>query len=401
VVLCSLPAALSAGLSVLGAKILYWSLCILPGVPYVLLPVSYRRVLSYKKRTIESFMSKGTIFAAYVNRFGKQGDTQTAVDKLFSLTYHWETYGLAIVLNLGVVVAGMCIALQRGGISLGLPPGLDRLIASAPTTLLLSLGGAYVLSLYDMLKRYRTADLYPASLHFNWLHMIVAGFLGPLLSQAFAPAVGSVVAFGVGIFPLKDSLETAKDYAAKRLQLTAAVAAAERPTLNKLQGLTQDVIDRLEEEGIRSTEHLAYADPIKLLLRTNIPWVVIIDMTDQALLFNYLGEKTAALRSLGIRGSIEVAAIGQRLYGDDPEDQRCARLAITLVAKRLAYTGDDEALTLIRTLWEDGQVDLVWELYTHTETTEEIQATLPREQRDSNSRQEEIEDGNKKKTAQA
>jgi len=384
---------------VLGAKIFYWSLCVLPGVPYVLLPISYRRVLSYKKGTIESFMSKGTIFTAYVNRFGKQGDTQTAVDKLFSLTYHWETYGLAIVLNLAVIVGGMCAALVRAGISLGLPMGLDRLIATVPTTLLLSLGGAYVLNLYDMLKRYRTADLYPACLHFNWLHMIVAAFLGPLLSQAFAPAVGSVVAFGIGIFPLKDCLETAKDYAVKRLQLTATAAVAEGPTLNKLQGLTQEVIDRLEEEGISSTVHLAYADPVKLLLRTNISWVVLIDIIDQALLFNYLGDKIATLRSLGVRGSIEMAAIAERLDGDNQEEKRSASVAAGLVAKRLQFT-DDEALALIRTLKEDGQVDLVWELYTHTETTGEIRLTTPPGQATGDSTQSRKEDEHGKESSE-
>jgi len=85
-------------------------------MPYVLLPISYRRVLTYKKGTIESFMLQGTIFAAYVNRFGKQGDRQTAVDKLFRLTYHWETYGLAILLNIVVIAMGMCVAIVRGGI---------------------------------------------------------------------------------------------------------------------------------------------------------------------------------------------------------------------------------------------------------------------------------------------
>jgi hypothetical protein len=85
---------------------------------------------------------------------------------------------------------------------------------------------------------------------------------------------------------------------------------------------------------------------------------------DQAILFNYLGESAAQLRPLGIRGSIELAALGQRLYkARDEEDKRCANIAIHLIAQRL-NSSDEAALTLIRTFFEDGQVDLLWELYT-------------------------------------
>jgi hypothetical protein len=339
-----------------------WILCFLASAPYVLLPISYGRVLIGKRRIIESLMSDNDIFAAYVRRFRKQAGPDHGAQELFDLTYHWTLYALAIVLNVAVIVASGCVGFIRGGISMGLPAALESLIRTVPLTLLFSLGGAYVLSLYDMLKRYRVGDLYPAGLHFNWLHMIVAAFLGPLLAQAFSPSVSLVVAFGVGVFPLKDSLEMAKKSVVKRLRLTSPTPVGEGATLDKIQGLTPEMIERLEEEGIVSTVHLAYSDPIKLLLRTNIPWVILIDVADQSLLFNYVGKKMSELRSMGVRGSIEMAAIAQKLdRGGD--DKQYAEMAIHLVAARLGFS-DHEALTLIRTLGEDGQVDLLWELYT-------------------------------------
>lgn len=342
----------------------FWLLAFLVGAPYPLLLLSYRRTLNYKLQTLRSFMANNSIFAAYLRRFGKRNaDPNAAVDELFGLTYHWSTYALAVVLNMVVIAAAVCICAVRGGIPMGVPSALNTLIASVPPTLLLGLSGAYVLGLYDTLGRYRVGDLYPSYLHFNWLHMVVAGFLAPLLSQAFAPAIAYPVAFGIGIFPLKDSLDAARKYAAKRLELTPSTPATEGAALNKIQGMTQQTIDRLEEEDITSTVHLAYSDPIKLLLRTNISWVILLDLMDQAVLFNYLGEQMAQLRSMGVRGAIEVAAIGQRLYEGDAEDQRCAHLAINLLASRLSST-DEAALILVRTLYEDGQVDLLWELYT-------------------------------------
>jgi hypothetical protein len=308
-------------------------------------------------------MANNSLFAAYVRRFGRRGDSESAVNELFSLTYHWTTYALAVLMNVTVVAAAVCICAVRGGISMGLPDRLDTLVRSVTPTLLFGLAGAYVLGLYDTLRRYRVGDLYPSYLHFNWLHMVVAAFLAPLLAQAFTPAVAYPVAFGIGIFPLKDSLEMARKYAAKRLELPSAAPPSEGTALNKIQGTTQETIDRLEEEGITSTVHLAYSDPIRLLLRTNIPWVILLDLMDQSLLFNYLGEQMSQLHSVGIRGAIEMAAIGQRLYEGSDEDKRCANLAIGLIASRLNFT-NEAALTLVRTFYEDGQADLLWELYT-------------------------------------
>ena len=305
----------------------YWCLCLVVSSPYILLPIFYAKVLIGKRRTIENLMSDNAIFAAYVKRFKKQKqeNPDQAVQDLFGVTYHWTLYALAIVLNVAVVAAGVCASLVHGGISMGLPPVFESLVLTVPPTLLLSFGGAYVLGLYDMLKRYRVGDLYPSSLHFNWLHMVVAAFLGPLLAQAFSSGVGLVVAFGIGVFPLKDSLETARKYALKRLQLTSPTPTGEGVTLSKIQGVTPEMIERLEEEGITSTVHLAYADPIKLLLRTNIPWVILIDLADQALLFNYVGDKMSELRSLGVRGSIEMAAIRDNFTTPIPRKTKDAR----------------------------------------------------------------------------
>src|SRR5216684_4066070 len=174
-------------LAVFHGAAFYWTLCFLVGAPYPLLTISYRRALNYKLRTLQSFMANNKLFAAYVRRFGRRGSSDNAVDELFGLTYHWTIYALAVVLNVIVIAASACTCAVRGGISMGLPDQLKTLLASVPLTLLLGLAGAYVLGLYDMLRRYRVGDLYPSYLHFNWLHMIVAGFLAPLLAQAFTP----------------------------------------------------------------------------------------------------------------------------------------------------------------------------------------------------------------------
>jgi hypothetical protein len=139
--------------------------------------------------------------------------------------------------------------------------------------------------------------------------------------------------------------------------------------------LTADVIERLAEEGITSSVCLAYTDPIRLFLKTNFEWPFLIDIIDQALLFNYVtdikDDGLAHIRPLGIRGSIEMSVLGEPLQngyanpqGEAEElfDPKRVMQAITMVAKELGQ--DKRAVrNLAMNLWEDGQVDLIWELF--------------------------------------
>jgi hypothetical protein len=203
--------------------------------------------------------------------------------------------------------------------------------------------------------------------------MILATLSAPLLSQGL-----SLVAFGIGIFPLKDTFDLVRNLTKKHLKLLSTLRASDAPMLDKLQGLTADVIERLAEEGITSSVCLAYADPIKLFLKTNFEWSFLIDIIDQALLFNYLRHVDgglARIRSCGIRGSIEMTVLGEPLIGtplseyySNPRkgkeafDPRRVAQAIAIIAKELSL--DEKAVrNLAMSLWEDGQVDLIWQLF--------------------------------------
>ena len=136
----------------------------------------------------------------------------------------------------------------------------------------------------------------------------------------------------------------------------------EEPNLHHIQGLTPKIIDRLSEEEIYSTEHLANADPIKLLLRTKFEWKVILDIIDQAILFNYTGERITNLRTLGIRGAIELAEIGTHLQITDDEAKQQAESMVPTIASTLEV--DEHVVKqLMYTLIEDPQLDFIWTLW--------------------------------------
>jgi hypothetical protein len=335
----------------------YWLVALAPGIPFMLVYRGYRKILLRKRTALIGVLSQKGVFASYQARFGQAEDgCQKTVDELFSLYYGPTAYILPISMNVVVVTIGVAIGMMRAGVHLVLPGDIAMLAAHAPLTLGLGFAGAYLLSLYDTLRRCRASDLSAYSLHFTWVHMVLASILAPLVCQAFTPAVAAPVAFGLGLFPIKDTVDFVRNAAKKKLEISVAPEAGKDIPLTLVEGMNKNVIDRLEEEGITSTVELAYYDPVKLLLKTNFQWAWVIDVMDQAILVNYVGEKITDLRAAGIRGAIEMSVVGE------PEMNQQVTDVVSFVATRLNET-KEEARNLGLSLYEDGQVDLIWQLF--------------------------------------
>jgi hypothetical protein len=135
-----------------------------------------------------------------------------------------------------------------------------------------------------------------------------------------------------------------------------------RAAWTTVQGLSQDIIDRLEEADITSPCHLARAEPVNLHLKTNIEWRTVLDMIDQAFLVVYVEDNIHKLRSLGIRGSIEAAILWQRLSDPSADVKRAAEDTVNELVTALGQ-GRGAVLTLLQNLYEDSQVNLIWELW--------------------------------------
>jgi hypothetical protein len=286
---------------------------------------------------------------------------------MFEVGFGRWNYRLAIALNIIVIGAGMAAAMVRSKLSLLLPQSIENLIAIDPTVMVVAgFAGAYVWSLTDVLQRHHNDDLSPSALHFTWLRMLVAAITAPLLVGALGNALSNVLkaalAFGLGTFPTQTLFDFFRSLIKDKIGLSSSPVPAEPPSLHKLQGMTDAIINRLAEEGLYSTEHLAYVDPLRLMLRTNLEWVVIIDLIDQALLFGYVGDRIADLRPIGIRGAIEMARIGEDLVQGGAAAVAEAQKTLQIVARKVGV--DDQAASyLAQTLWEDQQVQFIWDLF--------------------------------------
>src|SRR5215469_1630752 len=353
------------------ALIVYWLAVIATGLPFVMIYVAYRRTLLGKRVIAQQVMSQEGVLESYLNAFGRAAisssgekpSAQEVVDTLFNFYYSTGSYLFGIAMNLLVAIGvSTCIAVAAHIPLLNLAPDLARLAGKTTPPLAFSFVGAYIWTLYDLLKRYRSVDLTPAAFQFSWLRLLAACVVGPLISAGAADGLKNLIAFGIGMLPLQAVFEYFADLASKQMGKTINQKQAWPPDLYKLQGMTLDSIDRMEERRVDSVATLAYTDPIKLFLKAEIDWLVIIDVIDQALLYNYVGDKLAILPPVGIRGSIEAAIIYQRLRSGDPAEKDEANALIVKLKDKLGLS-QEETLNLIRTVWEDGQVKLLSHLF--------------------------------------
>ena len=190
-----------------------------------------------------------------------------------------------------------------------------------------------------------------------------------------------LAAFAVGVFPLGDLwawLRTRVDIAPRQDPVGGS-------TLRLIQGLeTEDSRERLADEGISSVQHLAYADPVGLLFRTNLEWNVILDLIDQAILVLYLGDRVERLRPLASRCAVEFATIDNRLHSDDPKEVALAETLVKSVAARLDLP-EEAVRNLAFQLNNDPVVEFIWDHWsatigtTHGETAVGMIAGPPQE----------------------
>jgi len=339
-----------------GSRELQMTACVaLPIVAACLYPAiyfGYRQVLAQKRLELSSVVTD-KLATLYRSVFG------IPIDVLSKKSYSLRAYVLPVLINSLLGWGITALALAR----LGLPClALDvRAIAQkTPPAIIATLAGAFLWGLYDALRRYRTVNLTPDSLHFMWLRVAIAGGVSPFVALTFQGGVAALVGFGLGAFPLSSISDFLQAQLTEKLNIKTRSAPTEGPTLQQLQGLTASTMDMLAEVGLESCDHLAYADPVKLFLRTNIPWKVILDLIDQALLFNYIGEKMAVLRPFGIRGAMELSDVHDYLVM--PESESRGASLVKLIATAVGQQ-DDAVRNLIQTVEDDYQVRFIGELW--------------------------------------
>jgi hypothetical protein len=340
--------------------------CLLTWVPYLLALLNLRRRTAVKRQALISLLSDPSVLDQYQGRFpAKKGfsNAQGIAIDYFKTYYNRYEYLSSLGLIFLTLSAALLFVLVRIHFA---PPFLSApvidYLEKAPWggTVLWAIIGSYLWNCYDLIHRTTNFNLPPDAFARMWLKLWVAGAVAAIFSGGVVGGLQPTVGFAIGLISIPVLFEAVADKASKYLN----VKTTEGDTTTKiavLQGATPDVIDALSDIDIQNTVQLAYCDPINVMLSTNLAWVVIIDLIDQALLFNYIGTDMAKVRCAGYRGSIEVAALGANLNGD-ARLKAIGMASLTDFASLLAWP-EAKALDLVQTLYFDAQVNLIWDMF--------------------------------------
>ncbi len=349
-------------------RFLFMMTVMFSGFTYPLICGIYFKTLLRKRYEIQKLL-QGRFMEKYTQAYGG-----ISLDDLFNMYHNGKDYIFPVVLNASVVscVTAALMLKVSDHITLGSSP--LSLFTKLPYSAAAGFIGAYIFSHYDMIRRFSTMDLTSTIIYRLWLRLLVGGMLGYLVGFFLQPQFQMITAFCLGAFPVNKLRDLMKQMVQKKMGVSPETAMAEKPNLYKLQGLTEEMIDRLEEEGIRTTQHLAFANPVLLLLKTNLQWTVILDMIGQAILYIFIGDKIEEHRPLGIRSAIDFAKVHCLMSDLDENKREVGGQLADLIGAKL---GQDRIGTynLIQSVSENPQVRFICELW--QETCEEVRIYQP------------------------
>ncbi|HLK67819.1 MAG TPA: hypothetical protein VKU19_30515 [Bryobacteraceae bacterium] len=345
--------------SVSGTAI-FWALAILPGLLHPFLLLIYFIRFRERKTLIDLLLNRSTRSTGgprQSERARRKEEWQGRID-LDLPTYLLPTVIASLI---SIAAAVVMVSLHDPTNQLRLSGPLLAYTKLATPAAVAGFAGAYVWGLSDFVDRFRILSLPASSLHMIWFRMLLGPVLGGYAQQLIAKDFAPVLVFALASIPVPALLKWMQDIATQRFAI-GAPGAAVPPQWELVQGLTPDIVARLNEAGVTSTAHLGNQDPVSLLRKTNIEWRNILDMMDQAYLASYVGTNIDKLRARGIRGAIEMAIIWQRLTSTDTVVRDDADSLIKSIAVDL---GKEESgvRNLIQNLWEDPQVERIWSMW--------------------------------------
>jgi hypothetical protein len=245
---------------------------------------------------------------------------------------------------------------------------LNNPLFDLQSTGMAAVSGAYMWIVNDFTSRARRLDFTPSDVQWALLRLIIAIPMGYAFAAIAAPAIGPFIAFAVGAFPLAKLTSMLQQLTTKALSLQATTDEASDDII-KLQGINKAIVERLLNEDIATVTQIAYCDPVRLVMRSNLTFNFVTDCMNQALAWMYLEGDLDKIRPLGLRGASEI----KHLIGDYDDvsastthesDHDRAVAALPKIANAIGQT--PETLQIVfREIAEDPftiYLNSVWEL---------------------------------------
>lgn len=336
--------------------VLTWTIAALPSLLYLAFAASYFIRSRPHRRHVERLLGVDTVRDFYVKAYRVEGQSADMAEQVLpKWTGHLVPLVLCVTVTLPVSVAAVAVA----GLPLGLPATVESAAKALTPVSLAGFAGGYLWGLLACVERFRVVNWSASFVQGLWIRTLIGGLIGGLLP---GPLSEPWLAFSLAAFPTTEIRKWVQRRAAATAQLDPVAPSV--PAWSGIQGVTPELVERLEEADVTSPTALANVDPFQLFLQSNIAWRHILDLVDQAILAGYVGDKLPALRPMGVRGAIEMALLAERrrlLHPDHPIRKDAEETVERLSAVLAQPTG--VTWNLLENLSEDSQVELVWRLW--------------------------------------
>ena len=253
------------------------------------------------------------------------------------------------------------IATARGWVEKGTADG-----SSIPFPVVLAIVGGYFWVAFDQVIRCMRADLTPRSLLIGAFRILIAVPLAYAISHVYPindKHSEAAVAFLLGLFPTETVMMIGRRALAKLIS-TPGLPEDVQTEIQQLKSVDVNAAERFGEEGITSVLQLAYADPVRLAIRTNLGFSYIIGVAGEALLWTYLQKETPSLRRFGITGAYECRMLWEDLKTDsNPLAQNRARRVVEGIAAVLQVNTVEAVYNIFYQVAEDPYTEFARKIW--------------------------------------
>lgn len=178
-----------------------------------------------------------------------------------------------------------------------------------PVTAVAAIAGAYLWVADDFISRARRLDFSPSDVQWGTLRLVIAVPMGYAFATVASKDLGPFVAFALGAFPLTALISMLQRLARKGVGIEATKEEGTDDII-KLQGIYPTIVDRLSFEDISTVTQVAYCDPVRLVMRSNLTFNFVTDCMNQALAWMYFQDQLGTvLRPMGMRGAVEIKCL--------------------------------------------------------------------------------------------
>ncbi|HSC13913.1 MAG TPA: hypothetical protein VLI71_02300 [Gammaproteobacteria bacterium] len=293
-------------------------------------------------------------------------DVEQAISDHFYQFQSWTRYAMALVLL--AAFSGGALFFVWGWTTQTFFEGTSRFGTIAPILppeAVFALTGAFVWSLYELSQRARRRELTPDELFdvsIRYLFALPIGHLGALLS---IDSVDYAFAFVATALPIRDLQRFARKRALEKMNVRDSKAEPTRAgyLAEVVDGLSPDTIARLEEIDIVSFTDLAYADPIRIMVKAGFSPRHIIQWMDHAMLGIYALPHKRKLAENAICCALDAKEFYEMHFKQHPECPAIAALvkatgvpAATL-CEMFGRVAIDPQVQFLGRMWYTGYAD--------------------------------------------